>query len=204
MKLFPREERFYAFFLSQAKIILEASRLLLDGAQAGNSALVSAAAMIKTLEQRGDEVIHEIYTRLNQTFITPLDPEDIHSLSSHLDDVLDGIEDAAYRMVAYRREPIPHMVVELCKIVYACAQTLEQAFEALETQKPVLPYCIEINRLEEVADQLVRDAVSELFRSENDPITLLKLKEIYEFLEQTTDACEDVADALQNVVVKNS
>ncbi len=204
MQLFPRQERFYQFFLSQAKIIMDASRLLVEGAQAGNSALASAAAMIRTLEQRGDEVIHEIYTRLNQTFITPLDPEDIHSLSSHLDDVLDGIEDAAYRMVAYRVEPIPAMVVELCKVVYACAQTLELAFEALETKKPVLPYCIEINRLEEVADQLVRDAVSELFRSEKDPITLLKLKEIYEFLEQTTDACEDVADALQNVVVKNS
>jgi hypothetical protein len=204
MQLFPRQERFYQFFLSQAKIIMDASRLLLEGAQAGNSALASAAAMIRTLEQRGDEVIHEIYTRLNQTFITPLDPEDIHSLSSHLDDVLDGIEDAAYRMVAYRVEPIPDMVVELCKVVYACAQTLEMAFEALETKKPVLPYCIEINRLEEVADQLVRDAVSELFRSETNPITLLKLKEIYEFLEQTTDACEDVADALQNVVVKNS
>jgi hypothetical protein len=204
MKLFPRQERFYEFFLSQAKIILDASKLLLEGAQAGNSELASAAAKIKTLEQRGDEVIHDIYTRLNQTFITPLDPEDIHSLSSHLDDVLDGIEDAAYRMVAYRVEPIPHMVVELCKIVYSCAQTLEQAFVALETKRPVLPYCIEVNRLEEVADQLVRDAVTELFRSEKDPITLLKLKEIYEFLEQTTDNCEDVADALQNVVVKNS
>ena len=178
--------------------------MLVEGAQAGNSALASAAAKIRTLEQRGDEVIHEIYTRLNQTFITPLDPEDIHSLSSHLDDVLDGIEDAAYRMVAYRSGAHSGMVVELCKMVYACAQTLELAFEALETNKPVLPYCIEINRLEEVADQLVRDAVSELFRSEKDPITLLKLKEIYEFLEQTTDACEDVADALQNVVVKNS
>jgi len=204
MNLFPRQEKFYQFFLSQAKIILDASRLLLEGAEAGNSALVSAAAKIKTLEQRGDEVIHEIYTRLNQTFITPLDPEDIHSLSSHLDDVLDCIEDAAYRMAAYRIEPIPHMVVELCKIVYSCAQTLEEAFEALGTKKPILPYCIEVNRLEEVADQLVRDAVSELFRSESDPITLLKLKEIYEFLEETTDNCEDVADALQNVVVKNS
>src|SRR5271169_6934726 len=107
MKLFPREERFYAFFLSQAKIILEAARLMLEGAQAGNSAMVSAAAMIRTLEQRGDEVIHEIYTRLNQTFITPLDPEDIHSLSSHLDDVLDGIEDAAHRIFAYRLNSIP-------------------------------------------------------------------------------------------------
>jgi predicted phosphate transport protein (TIGR00153 family) len=204
MRLFPRQEKFYEFFLTQAKIILDASRLLLDGAQTGNSSLASAAAKIKTLEQRGDEVIHEIYTRLNQTFITPLDPEDIHSLSSHLDDVLDGIEDAAYRMVAYRVEPIPQMVVEVCKIVYACAQALEGAFQALSGKKPVLPYCIEVNRLEEVADQLVRDAVSELFRSESDPITLLKLKEIYEFLEQTTDNCEDVADALQNVAVKHS
>jgi len=204
MRLFPRQEKFYEFFLAQAKIILDASRLLLEGAQAGNSELASAAAKIKTMEQRGDEVIHEIYTRLNQTFITPLDPEDIHSLSSHLDDVLDGIEDAAYRMVAYRVEPIPHMVVEVCKIVYSCAQALEEAFQALSAKKPVLPYCIEVNRLEEVADQLVRDAVSELFRSESDPITLLKLKEIYEFLEQTTDNCEDVADALQNVAVKHS
>ena len=204
MNLFPRHERFYEFFLTQAKIILEASRTLLEGAQSGVSELTSAAAKIKTLEQRGDEVIHEIYTRLNQTFITPLDPEDIHSLSSHLDDVLDGIEDASYRMVAYRVEPIPPMVVELCKIVYSCAEALEQAFQALGTKRPVLPHCIEVNRLEEVADQLGRDAVSELFRSESDPITLVKLKEIYEFLEQTTDACEDVADALQNVAVKNS
>ena len=96
------------------------------------------------------------------------------------------------------------MVVELCKIVYSCAETLVKAFEVLGTKKPVLQYCIEVNRLEEVADQLGRDAVSELFRSETDAITLVKLKEIYEFLEQTTDACEDVADALQNVVVKNS
>jgi predicted phosphate transport protein (TIGR00153 family) len=204
MRLFPREEKFYEFFLTQAKIILDASCLLVEGVEAGNSALASAAAKIKTMEQRGDEVIHEIYTRLNQTFITPLDPEDIHSLSSHLDDVLDGIEDAAYRMVAYRVEPIPHMVVEVCKIVYSCAQALEGAFQALSAKKPVLPYCIEVNRLEEVADQLVRDAVSELFRSESDPITLLKLKEIYEFLEQTTDKCEDVADALQNVAVKHT
>jgi len=204
MKLFPRQERFYEYFLTQAKIIQEASHTLLEGVQAGNSSLASAAAKIRTLEERGDEVIHEIYTRLNQTFITPLDPEDIHSLSSHLDDVLDGIEDAAYRLANYRVEPVPSMALELCKVVHSCTETLEKAFEALGTNKPVLPFCIEVNRLEEVADQLVRNAVSELFRSENDPITLLKLKEIYEFLEQTTDNCEDVADALQNVVVKNS
>src|SRR6266849_10206145 len=122
MRLFPRQEKFYEFFLAQAKIILDASRLLLEGAQAGNSALASAAAKIKTMEQRGDEVIHEIYTRLNQTFITPLDPEDLHSLSSHLDDVLDGIEDAAHRMVAYHVDPIPQRVVEVCYHILACAK----------------------------------------------------------------------------------
>ena len=204
MRLLPREEKFFSLFLDQVAAIAEASRLLLEGAKAGNSRLSEVAGQIIALEHKGDEIIHEIFTKLNQTFITPLDPEDIHSLSSHLDDVLDCIEDAAYRMVAYRVEPIPPMVVELCRVVYSCAQTLEQAFEALGANKAVLPFCIEVNRLEEVADQLVRDAVSELFRSETNPITVLKLKEIYEFLEQTTDNCEDVADALQNVVVKNS
>ncbi len=199
----PTEGKFFEIFNAHAKCIVDASHeleLLIDNMDQ----MEVHKQNVQTNEKRADKLTHETIDLLNQTFITPLDPEDIHSLSSHLDDVLDGIEDAAYRMVAYRMEPIPHMVVELCKIVYSCAQALEQAFVALETKKPVLPYCIEVNRLEEVADQLVRDAVSELFRSETDPIRLLKLKEIYEFLEQTTDNCEDVADALQNVVVKNS
>ena len=104
MKLFPRHERFYEFFQTQAKIILEACQVHCWRVcrPVTHPLAKRRQTKIKTLEQRGDEVIHEIYTRLNQTFITPLDPEDIHSLSSHLDDVLDGIEEAAYRMVAYR------------------------------------------------------------------------------------------------------
>ncbi len=204
MRLIPREEKFFHFFLEQVRIICEASQLLMDGARAGNASLATAALKIRALEQQGDEVIHEIYVRLNQTFITPLDPEDLHSLSSHLDDVLDGIEDAIHRMVSYRLETIPPMVVELCVIVRSCAEVLQKAFVALSKDEKLIDHCIEINRLEEVADQLVRSAVSELFQNEKDPIAIMKLKEIYEFLEQTTDACEDVADALQNVVVKNS
>lgn len=203
MRLLPREEKFYDFFLGHAKLIGQAATVLLEGARTGNSSLLAAAAKIKILEQEGDEIIHEIYVRLNHTFITPLDPEDIHSLSSHLDDVLDGIEDAIHRMVAYQVDPIPSMVVELCRVVHSAAVSLESAFEALKADKPVLEHCIEINRLEEVADQLVRDAISALFQNERDPIALIKLKEVYEFLEQTIDNCEDVADALQNVVVKN-
>ncbi|MGC9972625.1 MAG: DUF47 family protein, partial [Bryobacteraceae bacterium] len=131
MRLLPRQEKFFASFVSQVRLISEASRLLLEAVKDGNSHLARTAVRIQQLEHEGDEIIHDIFTRLNQTFITPLDPEDIHSLSSRLDDVLDGIEDAAYRMVAYRLEPIPPTVIELCQVVHDCALSLEKAFEAL-------------------------------------------------------------------------
>lgn len=204
MRLLPRQEKFFTCFLEQVRLISEASRLLLEGVKCGNSQLARTAVRIQQLEHEGDEIIHEIFTRLNQTFITPLDPEDIHSLSSRLDDVLDGIEDAGYRMVAYRLEPIPPTVVELCTVVHDCALSLEKAFEALNKDQKLLEHCIEVNRLEDYADQLVRRALADLFENEHDPIALIKQKEIYEFLEDTTDRAEDVADVLQNVVVKNS
>jgi predicted phosphate transport protein (TIGR00153 family) len=204
MRLLPREEKFYELFLSHIDIISEASRLLLQGVKAGNTRLAEVAKEIKELEHRGDELIHETIMRLNQTFITPLDPEDIHSLSTRLDDVLDGIEDAAHRMMAYRVNPIPLGMIQLSEMIYVCSRTLKKAFEALDKKKEVMEHCIEINRLENEADYLVRGLVSELFEKEKDPITLIKVKEIYEFLEATMDHCEDVADVLQNVVVKNS
>lgn len=204
MRLLPREEKFFGHFLKQAQLIAEASSLLLEGVRAGNAHLAVAAARIQELESKGDEIIHDIFTRLNQTFITPLDPEDIHSLSSSLDDVLDGIEDAAYRMAAYHLEPIPPQVVELCEIVDSCSKVLVAAMEDLNHDKPLLDHCIEINRLEDTADKLVRRVLAELFRSEIHPIAFIKVKEVYEVLEATTDRCEDVADTLQGVVVKNS
>ncbi|MCX6638046.1 MAG: DUF47 family protein [Acidobacteria bacterium] len=204
MRLLPRQEKFFAFFLSQARIITEASLLLLEGVRAGNGKLCESVPKIKLLEQQGDEIIHEVFTKLNQTFITPIDPEDIHVLASHMDDVLDCIEDAAHRITAYRIDPIPPAVVELSDIIQACAKTLSRAFESLEKNGRVIDHCIEINRLEETADQVYRRAVSDLFLNEQNPIHLMKLKEVYEILEDTADRCEDVADALQNVVVKNS
>jgi len=204
MRLLPREEKFYHLFLKQVEIISEASRLLLDGLRVGNARLVNAATEINLLEHRGDEVIHEIFTRLNQTFITPIDPEDIHNISSALDNVLDGIEDTAHRLVHYHIDPIPPNMVTLCEIVAMCSKSLHSAFVALEKNGPMLDHCIEINRLENEADRIGRSAVLDLFNKEKDPITLIKLKEVYEFFEDTIDSCEDVADVLQNVVVKNS
>jgi uncharacterized protein len=204
MKLFPREEKFFEYFQQQVDFICQAANLLVEGAATGNAHLASAAHQIRAIEEQADTVIHEIFIRLNSSFITPLDPEDIHSLAAHLDDVIDGMEDSVHRMLAYRIDPLPSTVVELCRIIQSCANTLQQAFGALAKGLPLLSHCIEINRLEEAADQLGRNAVSDLFQSETDPIRIMKLKEIYEFLEQTTDYCEDVADALQNVQVKNS
>ena len=204
MRLLPREEKFYHLFLKQVEIISEASRLLLEAVRGGNSLLADAAREINVLEHRGDEVTHELFTRLNQTFITPIDPEDIHNLSSALDNVLDGVEDTAHRLVSYRIDPVPPAMVKLSEIVARCAKALKTAFEALENDGPIMEHCIEINRLENEADLIGRSSVVELFDKEKDPIILIKLKEVYEFFEGTIDSCEDVADVLQNVVVKNS
>src|SRR5215510_2016376 len=205
MKLLPREEKFFALFLKQVENITQASSLMLQGARAGNSQLAKASEQIKALETTGDEITHDIFTRLNQTFITPLDPEDIQALSVGLDNVLDGIEDAAHRMVAYQLNPITPTMLQVCEIVKQCTNSLQKAFEMLDKKKNrVMEHCIEINRLENEADKLVRKAVAELFVKEKDPITLIKLKEVYDFLEATTDYCEDVADTLQTVVVKHS
>lgn len=204
MRLLPREEKFYHLFLKQVDIISEAARLLLDGVRAGNARLAGVATEIHVLENKGDEVIHEIFTRLNQTFITPIDPEDIHNISAALDNVLDGMEDTAHRLVSYHIQSIPPAMIQLSEIIAACGKALKKAFEALEKGGSVMDYCIEINRLENEGDLIGRSAVVELFDKEKDPITLIKLKEVYDFIEATIDSCEDVADVLQGVVVKNS
>lgn len=204
MRFLPREEKFFDLFLDQATLITQAAQALAEGTRAGNSHLEETVGAITALERRADEIIHEIFRLLNQTFITPIDPEDIHSLSSHLDDVIDGIEEAAHRLVAYRIEPIPPVVVELCDAVVRSSQALFLAFQALRSDQKLMEHCIEVNRIEEEADAIMRKAIRDLFDNERDPIQIIKLKEVYELLEQTTDYCEDVADALQNVVVKNS
>jgi predicted phosphate transport protein (TIGR00153 family) len=204
MRLLPREEKFFGYFEQQVKLICRAADLLVEGAESGNTHLANAAHQIKAAEEQADTIIHEIYNRLNSTFVTPLDPEDIHSLASRLDDIIDGIEDCSYRMLEYKIDPLPKNVLELCRIIQTSGQTLTKAFAALSKGQPLMDYCVEINRLEEAADQLGRTAVRILFETETDAIRIVKLKEIYDYLELTADRCEDVADALQGIHVKNS
>lgn len=204
MRLFPREEKFFELFLDQVKLISEAANLLKQGLQAGNSGLEQAAERISKLEVDADRVLHEIFKRLNQTFITPIDPEDIHSLSTRLDDVMDGIEDLAHVMVSYRIEPVPAVAVHVSGDIVNCADALGRAFTALRDGGKVLEHCIEISRIEEEVDVTVRKAIREMFDHERDAIKIIKLKEVFDLLEATTDSCEDVSVAMQNVVVKNS
>lgn len=203
MRILPRTEKFFHFFIEQAGLIHQAAQTFRKAVEDGASTMREAEIAIARLEQKGDEIIHEVFTRLNQTFITPIDPEDIHSLASHMDDVLDALEEAAHRIVAYKIPSIPAPVIEVSRILENCAIVLQKAFAALADGEPLLEHAIEINRLEDEADHLIRAAIADLFDQEKDPIPLIKLKEIYEYLESATDYCEDVADALQNVIVKN-
>jgi predicted phosphate transport protein (TIGR00153 family) len=204
LNFFPRESHFFELFRDQGRIISRAAKLLVEEVRSSNPNSSAMAWEIKELEREGDAIVHELLVKLNQTFLTPIDPEDIHALSSSLDDVLDGIEDAAYRFDAYHIGVAPCSIVGLCDIIEACSGRIEHALEALEKKQSLLEDCVEINRLENEADQLVRDALARLMSEEKDAIELMKTKEVYEFLENTVDRCEDVADVLQNVTVKLS
>jgi uncharacterized protein len=204
MNLLPKDEKFFYLFERHAQVLCRAAKLLISGLRDGYDGVCRIQEDMSAIEDEGDHVVHEIFARLRATFITPFDPEDIQALATKLDDVLDGIDDVTFRIVAYRLKPIPSAVLLLAEKVSACCLLLVDALEALHRKKPVVNICIEINRLENDADKIERNLLAELFRNEKDAIALIRQKEIYELLEATTDRCEDVADVIQNVSVKNN
>ena len=204
MKFLPREEKFFTLFNKQAALIVEASELLREGVSNGLHKLPEAAARIQKLEEEGDDISMNLTLALSETFITPIDPEDIQTLCSKLDAVLNSIEDTAHRLVAYKISPIPKPMIEQCDLILASAKELKLAFQSLSEDKPYRESCLEVIRLEERSDIVDRSAVAALFENEANPIALMKLREIYEFLENTTDMCLHVAVTLQYVAAKNS
>ncbi|HEX4810443.1 MAG TPA: DUF47 family protein [Bryobacteraceae bacterium] len=204
MNLLPKDEKFFDLFQQHMRILCQSSQLLIYGLETGYDKMCEIAKQMEALERNGDEIIHEIFRRLQSTFITPFDPEDIQTLATAQDDVLDAIEDATFRIVAYRLDPIPGPAIQLGHMIDDSCQALARALAALRDRKPVWNDCIEVNRLENEADAVERTLVGRLFSSEMNPVTLIKQKEVFEILEQTTDSCEDVADVIQNVAVKNS
>ena len=201
-RFLPREEGFFDLFAKQAANINDGAKALLK-MLTHYTGVPEQVQIVKAFEHEGDEITHAIFTKLNQTFITPLDPEDIQALSVSLDNVLDGIEDAAHRMVAYHLEPITPTMLELCEIVQQCAASLKRAFETLDQDMAkVMEHCIEINRYENEGDQLIRRAVARLFNEEQDAVKVMKWKEIYDYLEDAVDRCEDVANVLEGVALE--
>lgn len=184
-------------------MLCQASKLLTTGLKGGLDGMSHIAKRMESLERAGDDVTHKLFERLRATFITPFDPEDIQSLASALDTILDSIEDSTFRIVAYRIDPIPHEMVELGELIAGSCAALNRALQALHQKKSVLDACIEVNRFEEQADAIERTMLINIFSSSLDAVSLIKLKDLYEALEGTTDRCEDAADVIQNIAVKN-
>jgi hypothetical protein len=201
-RLIPREEKFYDNFITMADLVKTAAALLID-MLAADRPVVGKATEIKEIEHKCDFLTHEIIQRLNKTFVTPIDREDIHSLATRIDDVMDAIDMAAGLIPLYRIDNVRFGARELAKLVADQAEVLGRAFKALERRSGVLDLTVEINRLENDADKVYKDALGRLFDEERDPIAVIKWKEILSLLEQATDRCEDVANLLENVVVKH-
>jgi uncharacterized protein len=201
-RLIPREEKFYTDFQALADELKRGSRLL-EQMVAPDKPVWDKADEIKEVEHKCDFLTHEIIQRLNRTFVTPLDREDIHALARSLDDVMDAIDASASLVRLYRLETVRFGARELAHIITSCTDQVRLALEALEQNKGVATHAIEINRLENEADRAHSQAVSRLFDDEKDPIVVMKWKETLDFLEDATDRCEDVANVLEGVVVKH-
>jgi len=203
-KLFKKDEKFFKIFGQMTVYILEAAEIL--GSMVRNPAadLVPLASKIKDLEHKGDELTHRVIDELNKTFITPIDREDIHDLSTALDDVLDLIDSTATRIVLFRIADPIRAVPELCTVLLSQAMEIGAAVSNLQDNDHVVERCIEINRLENDGDRLFQSAIASLFEDVKDPIDVIKRKEIIETLEAATDKAEDVANVLESIIVKNT
>ena len=201
-RLIPREEKFFDDFQALADQI-RAGAQLLEEMLAPDHPIWDKADEIKEVEHRCDSLTHNIIQRLNQTFVTPLDREDIHAMARSLDDVMDAIDAAASRIRLYKLDRVRFGARELAKIITSSAEQVREAMRTLEQKKGiVVGFAIEINRLENEADRRHQEAVMRLFDEERDPILVMKWKEALDFLEDATDRCEDVANVLEGVVVK--
>ncbi len=202
-KLIPKEEKFFDMFISMAQNAHEASKLLTVMMEQPDK-IRDTAETIKALEHKGDRMTHDLIVKLNKTFIVPIDREDIYGLSSKLDDVTDLIESIARRLVLFKVTEVSEPALELARVLQRSTAAIVVAVSELQNGMKVMDPCIEINRLEDEADHIYHLALGKLFEAEIDPIALIKWKELYEKLEASLDRCEDVANVIEGIVVKNA
>ncbi|MCA1927750.1 MAG: DUF47 domain-containing protein [Calditerrivibrio sp.] len=202
--LIPKEEKFFLLFQEMAKILIEGATLLKELTDNFDQ-INTYQKKIKDIEHKGDNKTHEIIQKLNKTFITPIDREDIYDLASALDDILDLIDASSQRLSLYHVENITSECKSFAFIILKCCQALEKAIRKMDKKhEEVNESFVEINELENEADRILRESLGKLFGEEKDPIRLIKWKEIYETLEKVTDKCEDAANIIETVVVKHA
>ena len=201
-RLIPREEKFFADFTTLADRIVSGATLL-ERMLSSDPPNWDIALQIKQVESECDSLTHNIIQRLNRTFVTPIDREDIHTLAKSLDDVMDAIDAAAAVTRRYRMASLRYGARELASLTWQSTMQVKVAVEALEKRKDVANVAMEVNRLENAADDIHDEALRRLFDEEKDAITIIKWKEVLDLLEEATDRCEDCANVLEGVVVKH-
>ena len=202
----PREEKFFDLFQASAENMVKAAHSLKEMISSWEH-VEGKAAEITELEHKGDTITHEIMSRLNRTFVTPFDREDIVQLAHSLDDVTDFIHSAADAMVLYKVDRPGERAKELADIILQGTEEIEKVLPQLKKRiilSSVLKRCVEINRLENLADRVYRSAIAELFDDSTDMAHIIKWREIYAHMESATDRCEDVADVLEGVAIKHA
>ncbi|RKS72723.1 hypothetical protein CLV35_2972 [Motilibacter peucedani] len=203
-RLRPQEPEFYDLFASAGENIVAGARLVVELVAASPDQRLRVTEQLREVEHAGDDITHTILRKVNTTFVTPFDREDIYRLASRLDDVLDLMEEAGDRVVLYGVDGLPAKAASVADVLLRGSELTSQAMPRLRTMKGLEDYWIEVNRLENEADQLYREMIGDLFRGGYDALHVLKVKEVLDILEGAADALEHVADAVQTIVAKES
>jgi len=204
VRLLPREEEFFDLFVEVAERNKEAAQLLHDLFEAAPERRTPIVERIKRLEHEADQVTHEVVNRLDRTFITPLDREDIHQLASDLDDVMDVMDGTARRAQIFHIGAAPAGVRQLTEVIQRMVSVLAEGVGRLKKGDDVMKCCVEAKKLEEEGDAIYHEVLGELFEKERDALEVIKWKEIYDNLERTLDEAEDVTNVLESITLKHA
>ncbi|OBR94798.1 MULTISPECIES: DUF47 domain-containing protein [Clostridium] len=202
----PKEDKFYEFFVQTANIAYTEAKLLLDFLNNLENSEENLKKL-KEVEHEGDKKQHEILEQLNKTFITPIDREDIYAIANDMDNIIDYMESTASRFVMFNVNECTEDAISLSKMIVQCCKELIIIMEELKnmkTSKQLSKKIIEVNRIEEEGDVVSRKAIGDIFRKDIEVIDVIKWREIYQYLEDTLDACEDLANVIEGVVMKNA
>lgn len=203
VRLIPKDDSFFEMFSKMSDNLIAGARALVNLFEDYQN-IEKKIDEIRNRERAGDELTHTLLTKLNQSFITPFDREDIHQLASKLDDVVDFIYASCTRILIYGITAPPPAALDMARLILMQSEEIQKAVSLLQKNGNTLIHCVEINRLENEADGVSQKAIAQLFEHEKDPINLIKIKELLEFLERATDKAEDVANVLETVVLKST